>query len=91
MFTPRYSSNQDKWVDALTALAQKLEQDGETCNAERIYRKAVSTSEVFYGDSSPRTGLAVLELMSFCENHNKDAEAADLWKRLRIIVMECGR
>lgn len=88
MFTPHYTSNQDKWVEALMAMAKKLEGDGETGSAERLYRKAVATSEVFYGNSSPRTGLAVLELMSFCENHNYDAEVANLWNWLRIIFAE---
>jgi hypothetical protein len=88
MFTYPYASNQDKWVDALVALAKKLEGDGATESAERLYRKAVDTSELFYGSSSPRTGLAVLELMTFCEKHKNDTEAADLWKRLRVILLE---
>lgn len=74
-------------IDALVAVAKKLERDGATECAEGLYRKAVSTSELFYGPSSPRTGLAVLELMSFCESHDNDTEAADLWKRLRVIVL----
>lgn len=76
-------------IDALVAIAKKLELDGATDCAEGLYRKAVSTSELFFGVSSPRTGLAVLELMCFCENHNNNMEAADLWKRLRVIVLEC--
>lgn len=76
-------------IDALMAIAKKLEHDGATECAEGLYRKAVSTSELFYGVSSPRTGLAVLELWCFCENHKNDAEAADLWKRLRLILSEC--
>ncbi|MCC7530822.1 MAG: hypothetical protein IT342_20035 [Candidatus Melainabacteria bacterium] len=63
-------------IEALMVVAKKLERDGSAECAEGLYRKAVSTSELFYGPSSPRTGLAVLELMSFCENHNNDAEAA---------------
>lgn len=74
-------------INALMAMAKKLEHDGATASAEGLYRKAVSTSELFYGPGSPRTGLAVLELMSFYENHNNDAEAAYLWKRLRVIVL----
>lgn len=76
-------------IDALVAIAKKLERDGAIECAEGLYRKAVSTSELFYGVSSPLTGLAVLELMSFCQNHNNDTEAANLWKRLRVIVLEC--
>lgn len=90
MFTPRYASNQDAWVDALVALATKLEHDGATESAERLYRKALNTSELLYGVSSPRTGLAILELMNFCEHHKNDEEAAVLWKRLRAIVLEYG-
>lgn len=90
MFTHRYASNQDAWVDALMALATKLEQEGATDSAERLYRKAVNTSELFYGASSPRTGLAILELMNFCEKHNNDVEAANLWKQLRVIFLKCG-
>ena len=76
-------------IDALMAIAKKLELDGATDCAEGLYRKAVSTSELYFGVSSPRTGLALLELMSFCENHNNDTEAANLWKRLRVILSEC--
>ena len=76
-------------VDALITVAKKLEQDGAADCAEGVYRKAVSTSELFFGVSSPRTGLAVLELMNFCEKNNNDEEAADLWKRLRVILLEC--
>lgn len=75
-------------LNALIAVAKKLEYDGAFDSAEMLYRKAVSTSELFYGSSSPRTGLAVLELMTFCEKHKNDTEAADLWKRLRAIVSE---
>ena len=75
-------------IDALVAIAKKLEHEGATECAEGLYRKAVSTAELFFGVSSPRTGLAVLELMSFCENHNNDTEAENLWKRLRVIVLE---
>lgn len=89
MFTARYASNQDVWVDALVALATKLEQDGATDSAERLYRKAVNTSALFYGASSPKTGLAILELMNFCENHNNDLEAANLWQQLRVIFLNC--
>ena len=75
-------------IDALMAVAKKLEHDGATECAGRLYRQAVCTCELLYGKSSPRTGLAILELMSFCEKHNSDAEAANLWKRLRSIVLE---
>lgn len=78
-------------IDALMAVAKKLERDGAPECAEGLYRKAVSTSELFYGASSPRTGLALLELMSFCESHDNEAEAASLWKRLRVIVSAIGR
>ncbi|MCC7527089.1 MAG: hypothetical protein IT342_01130 [Candidatus Melainabacteria bacterium] len=74
-------------IDALMAIAKKLEMDGATECAEGLYRKAVSTSELFYGPSSPQTGLAVLELMNFCENHDNDTEAENLWNRLRVIVL----
>lgn len=74
-------------IDALVAVAKKLEHDGAVDSAERLYRKAVSASELFYGQFSPRTGLAVLELMSFCQNHDNDTEAASLWNRLRVIVL----
>lgn len=75
-------------LDALMAIAKKFEYEGAIDSAEMLYRKAVNTSELFYGAASPRTGLAVLELMSFCENHKSNAEAATLWKRLRDIVLE---
>jgi len=83
----RHSSMKSTQIDALVAVAKKLEHDGAAECAEELYRKAVSTSELFYGASSPRTGLAVLELMSFCESHDNKAEAASLWKRLRVIVL----
>lgn len=71
------------------AAARKFEHDGAAECAERLYRKAVSTSELFYGVYSPQTGIAVLELMSFCQNHDNDTEAANLWRRLTAIVLEC--
>lgn len=36
-------------IDAFMAAAKKLEHDGLDESAEGLYRKAVSTSELFYG------------------------------------------
>ncbi len=79
----------DARVDALMAIAKKLEREGVTDGAEQLYRKAVNTSELLYGPASPRTGLALLELMTFCESHDNSQEADNLWKRLRIVFLEC--
>ncbi|MBA3992559.1 MAG: hypothetical protein C0469_03460 [Cyanobacteria bacterium DS2.3.42] len=81
--------NESMQIEALVAVAKKLEDNGAIVRAEQLYRQTVNTSEFLYGAVSPITGLAVLELMSFCENHNNRAEAANLWKRLRVIVLEC--
>lgn len=78
----------DTQIDALMAVAKKLESDGVAGSAERLYRKAVNTSELLYGPASPKTGLALLELMAFYESHDNSQEAESLWKRLRLIVSE---
>lgn len=78
---------QSTQIDALIAVAKKLEREGATERAEQLYRQAVNTSEFLYGAASPRTGLVILELMDFCESHDNESEAHKLWTRLRGILL----
>jgi len=70
-------------LDAARALVER----GQEQEAERLYRQTLGQAEAVAGESSPLTGLVLLELIDFYDHFKRSDEAEILWYRLRQIAI----
>ena len=68
------------------SLAANLESSGATKQAEKLYLDVLKEVEETYGETSPITGLVILECVDFYDRAGRDFDSMELMKKMVQVV-----
>lgn len=74
-------------VDVRAEFAAAVQARGDFIEAERLYLLAVRQAEILDGYYSPLAGHMLIGLHDLYESQRRDEEAAQVWERIRQILI----
>jgi hypothetical protein len=77
-------------LEQLLAVAREAFAGGDVEQAQLFYEQAVRKAELNYGEDNPAVGLVLIELLEVYEVQNDTAIAAQVFDRIRNIIVHHG-